>query len=355
MHLPKAFKLPIFKDTGRGLDVDFGQGAEPMRAMILAAGLGTRLRPLTDLRAKPALPIRGRPVISLLLDFLSRQGICEVLINLHHLPQTIRAAVDADCPRDMKIIWSEESEPLGTGGGIRRASEFLSRDDECVVLAGDMLIDIDLASLLETHRRSRLDATLVLREDERKEAFGAIDIDDEGNVTRVGKRIVHAKQARPKTGRSERSGLFTGVRIFSKDVFEGWPDADVFEDLRDWLIPGIEADRLRVGGVFVDARDSVWEPVGTPSEYLRMNLCPPSMPSLGGAVDAWAGDVEIAGARADVILGSRSEIGNDARLERAVVWAGETVPASFVARDGVFAEGRFHDCGRGAAALGQEH
>ena len=136
-----------------------------MRAMILAAGLGTRLRPLTALRAKPALPIRGRPVISLLLDFLSRHEIREVMINLHYLPHTIRAAVDADRPPSMRIIWSEESEPLGTGGGIRRASEFLSGDDECVVLAGDMLIDIDLTSLLESHRQSGLDATLVLRDD----------------------------------------------------------------------------------------------------------------------------------------------------------------------------------------------
>jgi NDP-sugar pyrophosphorylase family protein len=323
--------------------------------MILAAGLGTRLRPLTALRAKPALPIRGRPVISLLLDFLSRHEIREVMINLHYLPHTIRAAVDADRPPSMRIIWSEESEPLGTGGGIRRASEFLSGDDECVVLAGDMLIDIDLTSLLESHRQSGLDATLVLRDDARKEAFGAIDIDSEGHVTRIGKRVVNSKRADSTTGRPERSGLFTGVRIFSKSVFQSWPNEEVFEDLRDWLIPGIEADRIHVGGAFVDSRDSVWEPVGTPSEYLQMNLSPPSMPSLGGTVDSWAGDVEIAGARADVILGSRSEIGHDAHLERTVVWAGETVPASFVAHDGVFAEGRFHDCGPDAASLGQEH
>jgi NDP-sugar pyrophosphorylase family protein len=322
--------------------------------MILAAGLGTRLRPLTDFCAKPALPIRGRPVISLLLDFLSRHEIREVMINLHYLPNTIRAAIDADCPPEMRIIWSEESEPLGTGGGIRRASTFLSGDDECVVLAGDMLIDIDLASLLETHRTNRLDATLVLREDAREHAFGSISVDSEGRLTRVGKRIVHATRAESKSGPPDRSGLFTGVRIFSKSVFQAWPDEEVFEDLRDWLVPGIESHRFRVGAAFVDPSQSVWEPVGTPSEYLQMNLSPPSMPSLGGAAEAWAGDVEIAGARSDVILGSRSEIGRDVRLERTVVWAGETVPASFVAHDGVFAEGRFHDCGPGAAGVGQE-
>ena len=77
-----------------------------MRAMILAAGLGTRLRPLTRFRAKPALPIRGRPTISILLDVLSRHGIREVMINLHHLPQTIQKAVELDCPESMEITWS---------------------------------------------------------------------------------------------------------------------------------------------------------------------------------------------------------------------------------------------------------
>ena len=87
-----------------------------MRAMILAAGLGTRLRPMTNFRAKPAMPVRGRPVISLLLDFLSRQGCHEVMINLHHLPDSIREAVDADHPSNVDIHWSEETVPLGTGG-----------------------------------------------------------------------------------------------------------------------------------------------------------------------------------------------------------------------------------------------
>ena len=81
--------------------------------MILAAGLGTRLRPLTDLRAKPALPERGRPVISLLLDLLDRHGCREVMINLHHRSETIRAAVGSDHPADLEISWSEESVPLG--------------------------------------------------------------------------------------------------------------------------------------------------------------------------------------------------------------------------------------------------
>ncbi len=315
---------------------DHGDAEGEMRAMILAAGLGTRLRPLTEYRAKPALPIRGRPVISLLLDFLSRHGIREVMINLHHLPETVRAAVEEDSPDAIEITWSEELTPLGTGGGIRQAASFLGASDECVVLAGDMLLDLDLGDLVVRHRRSGRDATLVLRDDPRAIDFGTIGIDTAGRVTRIGN--AWGREA------SARCGIFTGVRIFSRQIFDDWPEQDVFEDLRGWLVPGIEVGRIQVGAEFVDPEDSVWEPVGTPSQYLSVNLAPPSMPSLGGGAENWCGDIRIIGAAADVIVGSKSEVGAEAQLERVVVWQGEIVPPRFIAHDGVFAAGRFHDC-----------
>jgi len=329
------------RDEGHDEDTtaagDYSDDEGEMRAMILAAGLGTRLRPLTEYRAKPALPIRGRPVISLLLDFLSRHGIWEVMINLHHLPETVRAAVEEDSPAATRISWSEELNPLGTGGGIRRAAAFLAASDECVVLAGDMLLDLDLGDLVARHRRSGRDATLVLREDPRAIDFGTIGIDTAGRVTRIGDAW-----GREANG---RCGVFTGVRIFSKQIFDDWPEQDVFEDLRGWLVPGIEVGRIGVGAEFVAPQDSVWEPVGTPGEYLSVNLAPPSMPSLGGGAENWCGDIRIIGAAADVIVGSKAEIGAQAQLERVVVWQGEIVPPRFVAHDGVFAAGRFHDCG----------
>ena len=202
-----------------------------MRAMILAAGLGTRMRPLSDLCAKPALPVRGRPVISLLLSYLARHGVEEVMINLHHRPETVREAVERDCPESLRIEWSEEATPLGTGGGIRRAASFLRETELCVVLAGDMLLDLDLGGVVARHRASGRDATLVLREDERTSRFGSIGLDEKGRVARLGA---------PLPGREERAaGLFTGLRIFSREILAHWPSQLVFEDLRDWLVPAI--------------------------------------------------------------------------------------------------------------------
>ena len=109
-------------------------------------------------------------------------------------------------------------------------------------------------------------------------------------------------------------------------------------------MPGIESGRIRVAAELLEESASVWEPVGTPGEYLAVNLSPPSLPSLGGQPERWSGDVRVVGSHADVILGSKAEIGAGARLERAVVWECESVPAGLAAHDGVFAAGRFHGC-----------
>ncbi len=343
-----------------------------MRAMILAAGLGTRLRPLTEFRAKPAMPVRGRPVISLLLDFLARQGCREVMINLHHLPESIRAAIAADHPPDIGIHWSEESTPLGTGGGIRRAADFLRESEACIVLAGDMLIDLPLKEHFERHLASGRQATLLLREDSRDARFGSIGVDATGRVNRIGPMRLTGFADRKAKGADpiEKSqGLFTGVRFFSRDILDNWPSEPaggsiagthdrVFEDLRDWLIPGIEKRGEAVGAEIVTAASSVWEPVGTPSEYLSVNLDPPILRTLGGSAEIWGGEIDVVGRGGDVIVSRKAFVPADADLERCVIWDGERVPSGFRAHDGVYAGGAFRSCldptGRDAAA-GRSH
>lgn len=320
-----------------------------MRAMILAAGLGTRMRPFSDLRAKPALPVRGRPVVSLLLEFLAHHGCEEVMINLHHLPETIRAAIEADRPTKLEVHFSEELNPLGTGGGIRRAADFLRASEACVVLAGDMLLDLPLRALFERHLDSGRHATLLLRRDVRGKDFGTIGVDADGDVIRIGPIEIRRpdRDGRAVDVDEAASGLFTGVRFFSREILDHWPDKgreQAFEDLRDWLIPEIEGREARVGAEIVELENSVWEPVGTPAELLRVNLTPPILPSLGGSVEHWSGEVDLAGEHDDVVLSRKAFVPDDARLERCVVWDGEQVPHGFRGRDGIFAGGTFHSC-----------
>ncbi|MFP6654825.1 MAG: sugar phosphate nucleotidyltransferase [Myxococcota bacterium] len=335
-----------------------------MRAMILAAGLGTRMQPLTHYRAKPALPIRGRPLISLLLEFLSRQDCHEVMINLHHRSDTIRKAVAADHPADLDIHWSQEPVPLGTGGGIRRAADFLAAEEACVVLASDMLLDVPLKALFDRHLASGRQATLLLREDPRTAIFGSIGVNSAGFVTRVGQRIIQCDRRSPLEGGQQETahGLFTGVRFFSSEAFRDWPDNSkptpmpstmpvpqsefAFEDLRDWLVPNIESRELKVGSEILAAEACVWEPVGTLEEYLEVNLHPPALPTLGGAVESWTGAVEVRGAKSNVIVSTEASLPHNARLERAVVWDGEIVPSNFSGASGVYAGGLFHEAAK---------
>lgn len=315
--------------------------AAHMRAMILAAGLGTRMQPLTDLRAKPCLPVRGRPVVSLLLQLLAACDVREVLINLHHLPDSIREAVERDHPRDLSLDWSIEDEPLGTGGGIRRATEFLRASEDCLVLAGDMLLDLDLQALRARHRAAAFDVTVVLRDDPRTAIFGSIGVDAAGRVVRIGETPVEVKDA----GNEVAAGLFTSVRFFRAEALSEWPESTgpAFEDLRDWLIPRVESGSITLGALIVPPSECTWEPVGTPDEYLAANLTPPALPRLGGAVDAWAGNLAEDAPAGNVVAVS-ARVAADARLEGCVVWDEESVPEGFRGRHGVYAGGTFHAC-----------
>ena len=156
-----------------------------MRGMIVAAGLGTRMRPLSFLRPKPAVPVRGIPLIAYPLALLARHGVTEVVINVHHLPDLLIDAARRYAPPGLKLHFSIEAELLDTGGGIRRAVEFLRGAEPCLILGGDMLLDADLGGLCRLHRDRGDAVTMLLRRDPRAERFGSVGVDAEGRVKGV--------------------------------------------------------------------------------------------------------------------------------------------------------------------------
>jgi len=302
--------------------------------MILAAGRGTRMQPLSLLRAKPALPVLGVPVIAHLLALLEHCGASEVIVNLYHLPDSVREAVERYSPPGLAVSFSPEAELLGTGGGIKAAADFLRESDPCLVLTGDMLLDADLAGLAARHRERGDRCTLMLLRDPRQESFGSIGVDAEGCVRRIGSRF--------DLGGERAAGLFVGVRVLASRIFETLPPADQFEDLSDWFAPLLTAGARDIRSEVLDPRSCSWEPVGTPAEYLRVNLNPPRLPFMDRVRLAEGTRVE-----KSLVIGTRARIGEGARLERAVIWDGESVPEGLRASDGVFAGGRFHDCRQG--------
>src|SRR5687768_90626 len=123
-----------------------------MRAMILAAGLGTRLRPLTNLMPKPVAPVLNRPLIEHIGELLAKHGFTEVVVNVSWLPDQIRDALVDGSSVGLEVTYSEEPEPLGTAGGVGRARDFLREGaDSFLVISGDALTDVDLTALREAH------------------------------------------------------------------------------------------------------------------------------------------------------------------------------------------------------------
>src|ERR687889_887293 len=176
-----------------------------MRAMILAAGYGTRLWPLTIDRAKPAIPFMGRPLVGYVAEYLSRYGFEEVVVNLHHRPESVREALGDGSRFGARFHYIEEPEILGTGGAIVNARALLD-SDAFVVVNGKIATDVDLSAALETHRRERALATLVLRPNPARERYSVVDVSG-GLVTGFG-----GYPASDNAG-EDAPLMFTGIQV----------------------------------------------------------------------------------------------------------------------------------------------
>jgi len=230
-----------------------------VKAMILAAGLGTRMAPLARTVAKPALPVLDVPVIARLARALAAAGVERAIVNTHAHPDSLRAALrDAPLPID----WVHEPVPRGSGGGIAGARVLLGEDEPFLVLNGDMCLELDFAALFSTHCASGALATLALRDDERKGEFGSIGYDPSGSVCRFTDRI--------DLGGEVGSGLFIGVQLMSPAIFARMPARAGFEIIPDVYLPALRAG-TRIG-VHLQPAAQAWWPVGTPAELLDANV-----------------------------------------------------------------------------------
>ena len=185
-----------------------------MKAMVLAAGQGLRLAPLTRTTPKALVPVAGRPMIEYPLRLLRHYGISEIIVNLHHLGDQIESYLGDGAKLGLRIIYSKEPELLDTGGGLLKAMPFL-RDGTFIVINTDVLIDLPLAELVAFHEKNKAAATLVLRPDELADQYGSLEIDADGTIYRF------LQTQRPKPAPASGSKLmFTGVQILEPRVFD---------------------------------------------------------------------------------------------------------------------------------------
>lgn len=228
-----------------------------MKAMILAAGYGKRLRPLTETIPKPLLPIAGQPIIVWNLLLLKRHGITDAIINLHHLGHLLVEALCDGSRYGMKLAYSHEPNPLGTGGGIKQAAPYL-KNGPFLVLNGDTLSDCDLTALISAHNTGDAMATLALRDDPHPEQWGAIAMDQDSRIVQIKgepSSPVHPGKL-PVT-----SYMFAGLHVLDSAVLEAIPSGP-------GSIIEVYTALLREGRLLRGYRmDGYWSDIGTPDRY----------------------------------------------------------------------------------------
>jgi len=186
-----------------------------MRAMVFAAGHGTRLRPLSDTTPKALVPVAGRPMIEYPLLLLRHYGITEIIVNVHHLGEQIEARLGDGARLGLRLAYSKEKELLDTGGGLLQAKSFLD-GGTFVVVNTDVMIDLRLEAAIDQHRKSAATATLVLRPDAEPDRYGAIEISAD---RRIQKFLSHRAPSSDAAG-PLRKLMFTGVQILEPKIFD---------------------------------------------------------------------------------------------------------------------------------------
>ncbi len=293
-----------------------------MKAMVLAAGLGTRLRPLTFELPKPMVPVLDRPVMAHIVDLLDRHGYTDVIANLHYFPDTIREYFGD------RLVYREEPELLGTAGGVRNCADFLD-DGTFLIISGDALTDIDLEKFVARHKAAGGIGTLAVKRVENTREFGVVLHDADGRITGF--------QEKPDPAEALSDLGNCGMYLFEPAIFDYFPRTP-FVDWANDVFPALLANDVPF---HIHEIDEYWNDVGSLAELKE------------GTFDAMRGElrVELRGEEAadGVRICEGTEL-TDATLIEPPVWIGRDVRiAPGVRLQGPLAIGDGVTIGEGAA------
>ena len=290
--------------------------------MILAAGLGTRLRPLTDELPKPLVPVGDRAAVAHIAERLARAGIGEAVLNTHHLAEAFTPARIDGLPLRLRVI--HEASILGTGGGVANAAPLLGVGD-VIVWNGDILVDVDVAALLRAHRDERASATLAVAPRARGE--GTVGVAADGAVVRLrGERF----------GEEARGGDFLGIYALGSVLRARLPEVGCL--IGDGCLPALRAGE-RIASFAVT---TAWDDIGSIASYLQANarwLERQSAPRWVGPGAVIAEGITIEGS----VIGEGAQVSGRGLVRGAVIWPGARAAAPLegvvVTAKGVVARG----------------
>jgi NDP-sugar pyrophosphorylase family protein len=276
-----------------------------MRAIVLSAGYGTRLWPLTEDRTKPAIPILGKPLVGYVAEYLAGYGIDEIVVNLHHRPESVRRALGDGGRFGVKLHYVEEPVILGTSGALDNTREFFERET-FVVVNGKIITDIDLNAAIETHRKMNALATLVLLPNVRRERFSIVET-EAGRIKGFGRMPV-------ETDEGPAPLMFTGVHIMEPRILEYVPRG-VFSDSVTNVYPKAMANGEILAAHVASGK---WRELSTLKRYLDISI--ELLREQGMTLSAGANNLVPATATVrDSVFWDDVEVGEGARINRAVL------------------------------------
>lgn len=286
-----------------------------MKAVVMAGGEGSRLRPLTITRPKPMVPVANKPVIAHILDLLKRHGITEVIVTVQYMAEIIQDYLGDGQNLGMRIHYSVEEVPLGTAGSVKNAQSYL--DDTFLVISGDALTDFDLTALIHYHRSKQALATLTLYRVPNPLEYGVVIVDKDGRIRQF--------LEKPSWGEVISDTVNTGIYILEPEVLDYFKPGQVFDFSKDLFPMLLERDAPLYGCV----AEGYWCDIGSIQEYIRATADvlagKVKVDEIGHpiGVNIWCGeDVEIA---PDATLYGPIYMGQGAKIKGGVVIHGPTV------------------------------
>jgi mannose-1-phosphate guanylyltransferase len=293
------------------------------QAVIMAGGEGTRLRPLTNTRPKPLLPVLGRPCIEHTVRSMVRAGVEEVFLALGYRSEDVVRALGEGDGFGARVIYAYEDQPMGTAGAVKLLEDRL--DDTFLVGSGDTLTDADLSKLTDLHFRSGAVATMGLTEVERPEQFGIVGMDRAGRIERF--------KEKPKTEEVFSNVINAGTYVLEKEALSHIPAGTKYDFSKN-LFP----DLLSKGRPLYAGRlDGYWKDIGNPADLLQANL---AMAERHGEPTFLPGMVTEGPILATEVLGEGAEIVGPTYLgEGVTLERGSIVRASAVGRSSLVGRG----------------
>jgi mannose-1-phosphate guanylyltransferase / phosphomannomutase len=286
-----------------------------MKAIIIAGGMGTRLRPLTYNTPKPIVPLANRPFILHQIDLLRKFGITDIILNLHYLSDNIKKIFDDEKKMGVKISYSMENDPLGTAGAVKNAEEFFD-DKPMLVFNGDILTDINLGKMIQFHEEKKAKVTIALTHVDNPTIYGLV-------ITDADSRVLEFRE-KPTWEQVVVNTINAGIYIVDPEIFKDVPRGKPHSFERQ-LYPLLLEKKERVYGYKTDA---YWMDIGDPVKYLQAHhdilngYVMANIPGNRLSGNMWIGEkVNIsksAKVRGNVLLGDQCDISDDVLLEESV-------------------------------------